>query len=172
MCVALAAPFSVQALVVYKWTDAQGVVHFSDQPVEGAEKIVTSSGPGHNGILPPASPSPTAPDKPKPKTSLADAQISIASPAPQQTFTGGDSVPVRLSMSPALGASQQITWMLNGAEVQNQAPDAIEFTLSDLPRGVYTIEATVRDIATGESKSADPVTFNIMRPSLLSPQHK
>jgi len=28
---------AAHALVVYKWTDAQGVVHFSDQPVPGAE---------------------------------------------------------------------------------------------------------------------------------------
>ncbi len=37
---ALAAiPFAVHAAIVYKWTDADGVVHFSDQPVPGAEKI-------------------------------------------------------------------------------------------------------------------------------------
>jgi hypothetical protein len=75
-------------------------------------------------------------------------------------------------MTPALGPGQQITWTLNGAQVQNQPPDAQDFTLTDLARGVYTIEATVTDPATGESKSTDPVTFNVMRPSLLSPQHK
>jgi hypothetical protein len=66
----------------------------------------------------------------------------------------------------------QVVWLLNGAQVQGQAPDAIEFALNDLSRGTYTIEATVTDVATGESKAADPVTFNVMRPSLLSPQHK
>ena len=35
--------------MIYKWIDADGVVHFSDQPVPGAEKIVTSS-PTNNGI--------------------------------------------------------------------------------------------------------------------------
>src|ERR1700733_1931752 len=50
-CASWLVPFAAQALVVYKWTDAQGVVHLSDQPVPGAEKVFTSSAPGHAGIL-------------------------------------------------------------------------------------------------------------------------
>ena len=42
MLVALAS-FAGQAAVVYKWTDSDGVVHFSDQPVPGAEKITTGA---------------------------------------------------------------------------------------------------------------------------------
>jgi len=61
---------------------------------------------------------------------------------------------------------------LNGAQVPNQAPDATSFTLTDLARGVYTIEALVTDPGTGETKSAEAVIFNVIRPSVLSPQHK
>jgi hypothetical protein len=167
------APVAGQALVVYKWTDAQGVVHFSDQPVPGAEKITTSSAPGSAGILgQTAAPGPAAPsEKPKP-TSLASAKVGITSPGPEQTFTGGESVPVSLATDPDLKPSWTIVWTLNGAQVQGQAPDAKSFTLTDLPRGVYTIEATVTDASTGESKTAEPVTFNVLRPSVLSPQHK
>jgi hypothetical protein len=166
------APICGQAMTVYKWTDAQGVVHFSDQPVEGAEKIITSSGPGHNGIMNQAAPNPAKPTDSTKKQTLANTQISISSPGAQQTFTGPEPIQVRLSMSPALKAGQQLTWTLNGAQVPNQAPDAVEFALTDLARGTYTLEATLTDAATGETKSADPVTFNVMRPSLLSPQHK
>ena len=166
------APVAGQALVVYKWTDAQGVVHFSDQPVPGAEKVTTSSAPERAGILgPAATPGSVAPkDTPK-ATPLASARVSITSPGPEQTFTGGESVPVSLAMEPEPKAGWTVVWSLNGAQVQGQPPDARSFTLSDLPRGVYTIEATVTDV-TGESKAADPVTFNVLRPSLLSPQHK
>jgi uncharacterized protein DUF4124 len=168
---ALLAPISAQAMTVYKWTDAQGVVHFSDQPVEGAEKIITSSGPGHNGILTESAPSSAKPPTDTKKQTLADTQVSISSPGPDQTFTGNEPVQVHLSMSPALKPGQQVTWTLNGAQ-QSQPPDAVEFALTDLARGTYTIEATVTDAGTGESKSADPVTFNVVRTSLLSPQHK
>src|ERR1700687_3592675 len=45
----LFAAFAAGAAVVYKWTDADGVVHYSDQAVPGAERVVTSSG-SSNGI--------------------------------------------------------------------------------------------------------------------------
>jgi hypothetical protein len=166
-------PLAAHALVVYKWTDAQGVVHFSDQPVPGAEKIFTSSAPGHAGILgQTAGPSSAPSTAQKPPTALSGATVAITSPAPQQTFTGEGSVPVALSITPAMKPSWTIAWSLNGAQVPNQAPDAVSFTLTDLARGVYTIEAIVTDPGTGETKSAEAVTFNVMRPSVLSPQHK
>ena len=34
---------AAQSAVIYKWTDANGVVHYSDQPVPGAEKIITAA---------------------------------------------------------------------------------------------------------------------------------
>jgi hypothetical protein len=172
-CASWLVPFAAQAVVVYKWTDAQGVVHFSDQPVPGAEKVLSSSAPEHAGILGQTAPASAAPQtKPKTDRTLSAAKIAIASPAPDQTFTGGESVPVSLSLDGDLKPSWTVVWSLNGAQVPGQAPTATSFTLTDLPRGVYTIEATVTDAGTGESKSADAVTFNVMRPSVLSPQHK
>lgn len=168
-------PLAAHAVAVYKWTDAQGVVHYSDQPVPGAEKMSTSSGPGHAGILGQTAAGPGSSGPPaskKPPTGLSSATVAITSPGPQQTFTGGESVPVALSISPEVKAGYTVAWSLNGAQVQNQAQDATQFTLTDLARGVYTIEATVTDPSTGESKSAEAVTFNVLRPSLLSPQHK
>jgi hypothetical protein len=172
-CASWLLPFAAHALVVYKWTDAQGVVHFSDQPVPGAEKVVTTSAPEHAGILGQTATGSAAPQaKPKTDKTLSAAKIAIASPAPEQTFTGGESVPVSLSVDGDLKPSWTVVWTLNGAQVQGQGPTATAFTLTDLARGVYTIEATVTDASTGESKSTEAVTFNIMRPSLLSPQHK
>lgn len=166
------APISVQAMVVYKWTDADGVVHFSDQPVEGAEKIITASGSSSRGILSQPAPNVRAPDAPKKPGALEYTRFSITSPSPDQTFTGDQAVNVSLALEPGLKPDQTVAWSLNGVQVSNQAPDAVQFTLTDLPRGSYTLSATVTDPLSGESKTADPVTFNVMRPSTLSPQHK
>ena len=43
LAVSLLTAFTVQAAVVYKWVDADGVVHYSDQASPGAEKIYTSA---------------------------------------------------------------------------------------------------------------------------------
>jgi Domain of unknown function (DUF4124)/Bacterial Ig domain len=158
------------AAVVYKWTDADGVVHFSDQPVPGAEKIFTS-GAGTRGILSQPTQSGGSADRQQKPPAPAVQHIAITSPASEQTFSGDQPVAVSLSVEPALTATQTVTWTLNGAEV-SQAPNATQFTLPDLARGSYTLAATVSDSVSGESKSADPVTFNVIRPSVRSPQHK
>jgi hypothetical protein len=57
----------------------------------------------------------------------------------------------------------------------SEGTDAMSFPLPAVltqGRGSYTLGATVADPSSGESKSAEPVTFNVLRPSLLSPQHK
>ena len=171
----LSTPLLLRAATVYKWTDADGVVHFSDQPAEGAEKITTSSGSTRGILTGPAPSAPgTGPAKPT-TTSFADTQVAIVSPAHEQTFSGAEPVTAALSVEPApKGGRLSISWTLNGAPV-GEGMDALSFTLPDAltaGRGSYTLGATVTDTASGESKSAEPVTFNVLRPSLLSPQHK
>ncbi len=159
----------MHSAVVYKWTDADGVVHFSDQPVPGAEKIVTSTGPkGIGGSYPVPPPEPEHAKSPK----MSFAQLAITSPGASETMTGNQPVLVHLAITPELAPTQSITWFLNGQPLSNQPPDAVQFTLSDLPRGTYSLSATVSDQTTGESRSADPVTFYVVRPSVLSPTHK
>jgi len=165
----IATLVTVQAAVVYKWTDADGVIHFSDQSVPGAEKIVTSSGTSHGVNLSVSSGAPAA--KPKaPGTALAS-QLVIDSPAHDETITGNQPVNVHLTVEPELKRSQSISWYLNGNPL-TQAPDATQFTLDDLPRGTYTLGATLLDQQSGETKNAENVTFYVVRTSLLSPTHK
>ncbi len=170
----LAGPLPAVAAVVYKWIDADGVVHFSDQPVPGAERIMTTGG-SSRGILTGAAAagSPSADSPKKPATRLGAPEVSITSPAPGQKFSGAEVMGGHLSVTPAITPDRplSVSWTLNGSPV-GEAEDLTSFTLPDLPRGEYTLTATVTDPGTGESKSADPVTFSVLRPSLLAPQHK
>jgi hypothetical protein len=159
---------AVPAAVVYKWVDADGVVHFSDQPVPGAEKITTSGVSSRGVMSQPMAGGGGSPEKPKPRPVQ---HASISSPAPDQTFSGAEQVSASLSVEPALTPNQTVSWTLNGAQV-GQNSTATQVALPDLPRGTYTIAATVSDSVSGETISADPVTFNVLRPSLNSPQHK
>jgi hypothetical protein len=168
----IAGPFSARAAVVYKWIDADGVVHFSDQPVPGAEKIITAGGSSHGSANQPT-PDGAQAEPPKRPSRPRALEVSITSPAPGQTISGAEVLAARLSVQPEIEPDHplSISWTLNGAPV-TQAEGSVSFTLPDLPRGVYTLAATVTDPDTGESKSAEPVTFNVLRPGLLSPQHK
>jgi hypothetical protein len=167
----LFAAFASGAAVIYKWTDADGVVHFSDQAVPGAEKIVTSSG-SANGIGGGArAQANTTPTK-APPTGLEYTVFKIEAPAKEQVFFGDEIVPIRLSLEPGLKPNQSITWLLNGTPLSDQAPEATAFALQNLPRGTYAIAATVTDLVSGESRSTDSVTFYVRQPSELAPQHQ
>jgi hypothetical protein len=167
------AAFAGQAAVVYKWTDSDGVVHFSDQPMPGAEKIVTagpavkapaagqaSAGAGGQGAQPTESPG------------VNYTQFAITSPASGQTFFGDEAVAVQLDLAPALKPHQTITWHLNGKELQDQGPTATQFTLPHLDRGTYALAATITDQETGESQSTASVSFFVRQPSELAPLHQ
>ena len=168
---AVLAAFAGQAAVVYKWTDSSGLVHYSDQPVPGAEKIITS-GSSLNGMSSPASPGKAAAaSAQKPAApGLAYSRFSITSPSADQTFFGDETIGVRLALEPDLKPDQSITWHLNGKELEDQT--STQFTLPHLDRGVYVIAATITDQKTGSSQSTESVSFFVRQPSELSPQHK
>jgi hypothetical protein len=167
----LFAAFAADAAVIYKWTDADGVVHFSDQSVPGAEKIVTSSSTS-NGIGRTVQGGNTSSQAPANPTGLSYTTFSIDSPAKEQVFFGDDIVPVRLTLDPGLKPNQSITWHLNGKELADQPPSASSFTLQSLARGTYVIAATITDSVTGESKTSDSVTFYSRQNSALDLQHR
>jgi hypothetical protein len=167
MALGLIAASSAAATAIFKWTDADGVVHYSDQAVPGAEQIVISAG-SANGIS--SARGPAQPSQPKVPAAQAHAAVfSIESPAPEQVFFGDDIVPVRLSLDPALQPEQSVTWNLNGTQLANQGPKSVAFALSMLARGTYVLAATLTDTVTGKTQSTDSVTFYVREPSALAP---
>ena len=165
------AAFAAQAAVVYKWTDSDGVVHYSDQPVPGAEKIYTTSSTGGTVTARQAEPASPA-DSKKPVGALGYSAFALTSPAPEQTFFGDEAISAHLSLEPALLPGHTIIWHLDGGHIEDPGPTATEVTLPHLDRGTYAISATVTDPDSGESRRTDSVTFYVHQPSELSPQHK
>src|SRR5471030_886943 len=95
LAIGLLTAFTVQAAVIYKWVDADGVVHYSDQSSPGAEKIVTSV--TSSAPVTPGSRNATTPSAPPQRASqggLNYSDFSITSPAQEQTFFGDDIVAV------------------------------------------------------------------------------
>ena len=163
----LTAAVAAGATVIYKWVDADGVVHYSDQEVPGAEKLNISPG-SSNGIGGTTRSQPQPP-APKPLKNLRFSLFAIESPVKEQVFFGDEVVPVRLGLEPGLQPQQQITWNLNGSPLPDTGPTAVSFVLPAQPRGTYVLTATVTDAGTGESQTTDAVTFYVRQPSDLDP---
>jgi len=164
------AAFAGQAAVVYKWTDSDGVVHYSDQSVPGAQKIFTATSAAAGGTPGRSNADPeVAGPKRNAAPGLGFTEFSITSPVSDQTFFGDDVISVHLTLAPALKPNQIVTWHLNGKELDKQGPTATQFSLPQLDRGTYAIAATVTDQETGESQSTDSVSFFVRQPSALAP---
>jgi Domain of unknown function (DUF4124) len=163
------AAFAGHAAVVYKWTDADGVVHYSDQAVPGAQKITTSTSTTAGSASPNHPSQDTGTGSQKAAAGLNFTQFSITSPAADQTFFGDEVVGVQLILEPELRPDQTITWHLNGKQL-DQAPTSTQFGLPHLDRGTYILAATVTDQTSGESRTSDSITFYVRQPSALGPQ--
>jgi hypothetical protein len=169
------AAFAGHAAVVYKWTDADGVIHFSDQPVPGAEKIHTSAG-SLNGAVAPAptrsnlDAAPAGAQKEAPV--LGYTEFAIAAPVANQTFFGDEPINAGLTLEPPIKANHTLSWRLNGRELEDQGSNSTQIKLPHLDRGTYAIAATITDPQSGESRSTESVTFFVRQPSELSPQHQ
>lgn len=173
LVVCVLAAYAGQAAVVYKWKDENGVIHYSDQPVPGAEKIYTASSPSpKSGSTAAGRTSAAGGAQTRAKAPGQFERIAITSPAPEQAFFGDEIISVSLILEPAPKPTQVITWMLNSKPIDDQPPNTTHFTLQNLPRGAYTIAATVTDQASGESQSTATISFFVRQPSMLEPLRK
>jgi hypothetical protein len=161
-----------QAAVIYKWTDANGLVHYSDQSVPGAQRIVTGTN-SSRGIAASAPAGPAVVNHPQVNAALGLGynELSIAAPAPGATFFS-EPVTVRVNLSPGLKSNHTLTLYLNGAPAENQPHDSLIYVLENLPRGTYSAVVTIKDQDTDESQSSAPLVFYVRQPSMLAPQHK
>ena len=155
------------AATLYRWVDAQGVVHYSDTPQPGAETLNISGAQTYHGTQGPASPSPGAPQASAP---AGYDTCAITQPAPESSLFAPESVAVSVQVSPALHDGDQVTVQVDGESLQPIATNAATFHLPQPERGTHTVSAQVRN-ADGEVLcSAPPVSFTVQRPSVNSPQ--
>jgi hypothetical protein len=150
---------------LYRWVDAQGIVHYSDTPQPGAQTIEVHSAQGYHA--PPASrgsgqSSPGPAEQPP-----AEYECHISSPLPQQSFFSPETVAISVSVSPALVAGDQILVYVDGNPLPSSSGQ--DFQVNQPDRGGHTISATVRAADGRTACTAAPVTFEVQRPSLLSP---
>jgi len=152
------------ATTLYRWVDAQGVIHFSDTPQPGAKKIEVS----------PAQtfPATTTPGTvvAVPATQRVYQSCQISQPTAEQSFYAPEVIGISVHLVPDLRAGDQLSMSVDGHGISSINGSALDFELPMPDRGAHTLQAVVRD-AQGHTLCSSPsVTFYVQRPSLLSPQ--
>jgi uncharacterized protein DUF4124 len=158
------------ATTLYRWVDAQGVVHYSDTPHEGAQVIQISGAQTYHGNSSGPPPGGTAPP-PASKKSLPYSSCVITSPTPDSSLYAPESVAVSVAVSPGLQEGDQLTVQVDGRQLQSGTEDGLNFAIQEPERGDHSISAQVRSPEGLLLCNAPPVTFSVTRPSVNSPNN-
>lgn len=150
------------AAEVYRWTDAEGVVHFGDQPVKGAETIKVP---------------PMQVISPLPVEQLREragavaggpySTLQVISPEPDEALRSNTGeVSIQLALSPALLRGHHLFVTVDG--VERETP-ATTMNLSNLTRGGHTVLAQVKDARGKVLISSETVHFFVLRAARPTP---
>jgi hypothetical protein len=147
--IALLATSAVLAQA-YRWIDEDGIVHYSDKPSEGAERIIL---PSDNRVVrrqraaqAPAAARPGGDQQAAPAPFAYDS-LTVVSPAAEETLWNIEGVlNVNLDIRPALQSGHRVRVYFDGNEQMVSGP---AFQIEEVYRGVHNLQAEVVD-ATGK----------------------
>ena len=151
-----------QAQQIYKWTDSNGNIHFSDKPHEGAEeialpKVQTFSAPKISEPANASVPTPISDDE-------TYKSINIIQPEDQSTLRNTQGyVSILLNIKPTLKEGDRVQIVLDGAPVGEPQPATV-FALQDIKRGSHTLSAQLVDKQGHIIKTSTPITIFMMPP--------
>jgi hypothetical protein len=162
LLVAFALP--VLAVEAWRWKDERGVVHYSDTPVPGAERVVLPS-PPQQGTVTTAAPQP----RPAPPEPFKYTECVVLFPGNDQTFNGVGPVTASIRISPPLQQGDRIQVVLDDDVLAAWPARMLTFKLDNLYRGTHTLAVTVVDASKKTLCTGPAISFHVRQPSLLSP---
>lgn len=165
MCCALGA----HAEEVWRWVDENGVVHYSDRPRPGAERVELNPAQTYTPQAVPARPERAQPAQSEAAPGPRYTGLRVVSPAPGETLWNiGGQLNVQLEVRPGLAPGHQLRVLLDGQRVETPR-GATQFTINEVYRGEHTLSASVMDAQGRELLASDPVTFYVQQASLQNP---
>jgi len=147
---------------IYKWTDTNGVVHFTDKPHPNAERIELPDPQEYSSPVP----TPETPSLPVPAVDAPQYNITITQPTEQETLRNNQGyIPVILQIEPDLKAGDKLQLIFDGAEL-GEPQTAPVFALRDVNRGSHTLAVQIVDENGTIVYTTPAVTFFMHRPTV------
>ena len=153
---------------IYKWVDAQGTVHYSDQPVGNAQRaeLPTLQGLDRQAVAPSQTKQKSASSGP---ISTGNVEVAIIRPLPQETFRDGRGlVSVQAAISPKLAENQSLVFYLDGSPTAASPTRSSSLQLQGIVRGEHQLSVAVVS-GDKEITRSPPVLFYMKPPSVLAP---
>lgn len=149
---------------IYKWTDSQGVVHFSDKPHEGAEKVKI---PEAQTYTPPADDAGGAPQQDNVKQKEDEdkyTKLEIIQPQNEATIRNNQGyVVVAVQIEPDLSQGDNLQIIFDGSPLGDPQPNLL-FQLNGIYRGSHTIAVQVLNAKGDVLKTSDSITIFMHNP--------
>jgi hypothetical protein len=165
----IAFPLLAPSAEMWRWKDANGVVHYSDRPVEGAERIEVRPSTMTGSVATQAS-APVA--SAQPAAAVAYTRCAITAPTNDQVFNAVTSVAATLELEPALQGEHRVQVILNGREYTEWPSGTLSYTLVDLYRGSYAMSVRVLDADGKQLCRGESITFHVRQPSVQAPARR
>lgn len=161
ICV-VAAP--VMAATVYRWVDSNGVVHYSDQPHQGAKKADLGTLQVIQFHVPATEVTP--PEANEGKAEAPHYKVTILAPANGTTLRpGNQQVHVRVKVVPALGPTARLQYTFDGKPL-GEPTTALRALIKEVYRGTHTLQVSVLS-SQGKSLESASSTFYVHQHSRL-----
>jgi hypothetical protein len=152
---------------VYKWVDAHGVIHYSDQPHANATKLSIRG--AQTYAPPPPMPADLSARQSSPRTRAAHAYSScdIVQPRDQQMLMNVYRATAVVSTQPALLPGNRVQLFLDGRRMPGAGP---AFTFP-VVRGQHSVSAVVVNGYGQIVCETSTVTFYVHQPSIQNPHN-
>jgi hypothetical protein len=158
---------SASAAELWRWKDADGVTHYSDRPVPGAERIDVQTTQLSSGAASASTPA-ASQASPVPPAVTKYTRCAVAAPMNDEVFNVQDPVNARVDIEPALQAGHRLQVLMNGSAFAGWPSNQFAYTMN-LYRGSYTLNVRVVDANGRMLCAGSPITFHVRQPSLLAP---
>ncbi len=151
---------------IYKWKDAHGVTHFSDQPHQGAERLTldTESMPTPPEQTPTESAQET---KPAEQQGVQYQRLEIIEPKDKATIRNNDgNLTVQVATEPELSKNDNVQIFLDGNPLGNPSK-GLAFSITQIDRGEHHLQAKILDKELNMvKKESEKTTFYMHRPKI------
>lgn len=167
----LMSVISVAAIsaTVYKWVDENGVIHYSDQPHENAEKVELTSPQTYKGSSRTPARANTQPQSAAVRSGNNYDTCAVVSPSNDETLPNTFSVATTVQVNPAPHGGDQLIVLFDGKRVPNFPAAGGYFTFTEIDRGTHTLQALVQDAGGRVLCQSPSVSFTVLQASVLNP---
>ncbi len=156
---------------LYRWVDANGTVHYSDTPREGAELITLKP----TNVIPSRRPTPArtpvnvrsgeeGSEPSQEEVPVEYTAVTITSPTEDQTLWNlGGTLTVQIQVEPKLQNGHGVVLFYDGRPVNTDPVVSSSITIDNVFRGQHTVRASVKDLEGNTLFNGPGVSFMVQQ---------